>query len=165
MLSWYCCLDVDSKKYFFSGTLRFTSSHAHFFKSLTKWACAEVKRKVSPWHSVMLFACCHDIVDTMLIAKSSFSETLRFTSTHAYFLKDFKRWACAEVKRKVSETILFAINIMTTISWHHANSIALCYNETLRASSGSVSPLSLCNYGLHIHYGMANRIRSCCLRK
>jgi len=28
------------------------------------------------------------------------------------------------------------------------------------ASSGSVSPLSLCNYGLHIHYGMANRIRT-----
>ena len=55
-----------------------------------------------PTAAVMLFACCHDIVDTMLIAKSSFSETLRFTSTHAYFLKDFKRWACAEVKRKVS---------------------------------------------------------------
>ena len=28
------------------------------------------------------------------------------------------------------------------------------------ASSGSVSPLSLCNYGLHIHYGMTNRIRT-----
>ena len=48
----------------------------------------------------MLFACCHDIVDTMLIAKSSFSETLRFTSAHAHFLKSLTKWACAEVKRK-----------------------------------------------------------------
>ena len=39
-----------------------------------------------------------------------------FNSAHACFLKDFKKWACAEVKRKVSEKILFAINIMTTIS-------------------------------------------------
>ena len=32
------------------------------------------------------------------------------------FLKDFKMWACAEVKRKVSEKILVAINIITRIS-------------------------------------------------
>ena len=31
-----------------------------------------------------------------------FSETLRFTSAHVHFLKCFKKWACAEVKHKVS---------------------------------------------------------------
>ena len=32
------------------------------------------------------------------------------------FLKDFKKWACAEVKRNVSEKLLFAINIVSTMS-------------------------------------------------
>ena len=40
---------------------------------------------------------------------NSQNATLPFTSAHAHFLKE---WACAEAKRKVSEKILFAINII-----------------------------------------------------
>ena len=67
-------------------------------------------------------------------------ETLRFTSAHAHFVKDFKKWACAEVKRNVSEKLLFAINIVSTISCQHANSITAAVGGRAGAKAGGREP-------------------------